>query len=72
MDFPRDKASKLLPETVALVDQSLAKFGHTEKLLRVKGMLLRAQAGIEPDPARKSALEAESLKTFDELDRLEK
>lgn len=71
-DFPRDKASKLLPETVALIDQSLAKYGRTVKLVRVKGMLLRAQAGIEPDPGRKSALEAESQKTFDELDRLEK
>ena len=71
-DFPRDKASRLLPETIALIDQSLAKYGRTEKLLRVKGMLLRAQAEIEPDPARQSALEAESRKTFEELDRLEK
>jgi tetratricopeptide (TPR) repeat protein len=71
-DFPRDKARTLLPDAVALIDQSLAKYGRTVKLVRVKGMLLREQAEIEPDPARQSALEAESRKTFDELDRLEK
>ena len=71
-DFPRDKARTLLPDTIALIDQSLARYGRTEKLLRVKGMLLREQAEIEPDPARQSALEAESRKTFAELDRLEK
>src|SRR4029453_232929 len=67
-DFPRDKARTLLPHTIALIDQSLAKYGPTEKLLRVKGMLLREQAEIEPDPARQSALEAESRKTVPELD----
>ena len=71
-DFPRDKARTLLPDTVALIDQSLAKYGRTENLIRVKGMLLREQAEIEPDPARQSALQAASQKTFEELDRLEK
>ena len=71
-DFPRDKVGTLLPDTVALIDQSLAKYGRTENLIRVKGMLLREQAEIEPDPARQSALQAASQKTFEELDRLEK
>jgi hypothetical protein len=35
-------------------------------------MLLRAQAEIEPDPARQRALQEESSRTFDELDRLAK
>jgi tetratricopeptide (TPR) repeat protein len=70
-DFPRDKASTLLNDTVALIDQSLTKYGRTEKLVRIKGMLLRVQAESEPDKTRQAALEAESRKTFDELDRLE-
>ncbi|HUR32487.1 MAG TPA: hypothetical protein VM032_01745 [Vicinamibacterales bacterium] len=71
-DFPRDKAQPLLAETVALIDQSLGKDGRTANLVRARGMLLRVQGEVEPDPARQAALGDESRKTFEELDRLEK
>jgi tetratricopeptide (TPR) repeat protein len=71
-DFPRETGRTLLAETAALIEQSLSKYGRTENLLRTKGMVLRAQAGVEPDRARQRALGHESQPTFDELDRLEK
>lgn len=71
-DFPRETGRTLLAETAALIEQSLSKYGRTEKLLRTKGMLLRAQAGVEPDSARQRVLGDESQRTFDELDRLKK
>lgn len=70
--FPRDTGSSLLADAVTLGDQALATHGRTEKLLRTRGMLLRAQAGLEPDRARQRALSEASQAAFDELDRLVK
>jgi tetratricopeptide (TPR) repeat protein len=69
-DFPHETGRTLLAETAALIEQALSRYGRTEKLLNAKGMLLRAQATVEPDGGRQRALSAESKRTFDELDRL--
>jgi tetratricopeptide (TPR) repeat protein len=71
-DFPRDSGRRLLADAAALTAKALSVHGNGESLLRTKGMLLRAQAGLEPDAARQRALSEESQRTFAELDRLNK
>ena len=71
-DFPRDSGRRLLADAAALTAKALSAHGNGESLLRTKGMLLRAQAGLEPDAARQRALSEESQRTFAELDRLAK
>jgi tetratricopeptide (TPR) repeat protein len=71
-DFPKDVGRTMVAEAVARNEQAVASHGRTEDLLRMKGMLLRAQAQLEPDPARQQTLEAASRAAFDELDKLEK
>lgn len=70
--FPPDMGRRLLPEGVTVVDEALKKYGRTEKLLRTKGALLRAQADIETDPAKEKQLREESGRVFDEMERLAK
>jgi tetratricopeptide (TPR) repeat protein len=69
-DFPPSTGRRMIVETNEFMDQALKKYGRTERLLRVKGSLLRAQAGVETDAARQKALTDESEKTFAEMDRV--
>jgi tetratricopeptide (TPR) repeat protein len=71
-DFPVETARRVLAEAVPYVEQALSKYGRTDKTLRAKGYLLKAQATIEADPVRQRALMAESDRTFDEMERLMK
>jgi tetratricopeptide (TPR) repeat protein len=69
--FPRDTARPLLAGAVALNEEALATDARSLDLVRNKGMLLRAQAQTEPDPARQRALSDQSRAAFAELDKLE-
>lgn len=71
-DFPHATGRALSADASAEIDKALTKYGRTERLLRTKGMLLKAQAQHEPDAARQRALEAESDRAFDEMVRVMK
>jgi tetratricopeptide (TPR) repeat protein len=70
--FPADTARPLLAGALALNEQELGRDATNMALLNNKGMLLRAQANIESDPARQRALLEQSKAAFDEHDRLDK